>query len=148
MPPANFTDISYLLEDGQSHKDTKSAVLRHKESEPLKKETPEKRTVIHEVVEHEPDKEVQPFLDHRKETVTVTDDLKKMGVNVSIQEPVFKSEVPVIELPISDEKIENGLHAKITSSLRWLAEFCLYRLRQAHLTLKKIHGRVFRVAAN
>ena len=88
------------------------------------------------------------FLDKLKNVVIVvqdfpsSDQLKKIGVkNTQDMKPVMEKEV---ELPISDEKIVSGEHASLTSSLRWLATFCVYILSKAHITLKVIHGKVVR----
>ena len=48
--------------------------------------------------------------------------------------------------PITDEKIEEGLHQPVNSSWRWLSEFLIYHLKQMHLNLKKVHGHIVRVA--
>jgi hypothetical protein len=34
-----------------------------------------------------------------------------------------------VSLPLSDDQIAQGLHASITSSLRWLAEWCRHKLK-------------------
>ncbi len=98
---------------------------------------------IQEVVEHEPNKDVKGFVEPRPETIKLPNDLKMMGL-----EEVNTTKFPTyqnIKLPIADEKIVAGLHAPITSSLRWLATFALYLLRLAHLKLKTVHGKVVRV---
>lgn len=112
-----------------------------KESEPisLAKETIE----IKEVVEHKPEEEVRPFVTPRAETIELPPDLKKMGLQAATttQYPSYSN----IKLPISDEKVVVGLHAPITTSLRWLATFAFYLLQMAHLQLRVIHGKVVRV---
>ena len=52
---------------------------------------------------------------------------------------------PAITLPLSDMQIAQGLKQSIWSSWRWLAQWCLRRLKQLHMGLKKIHGRLTRV---
>ena len=47
--------------------------------------------------------------------------------------------------PLSDEKIVTGLHAPVTSSLRWLATLAEYLLKMMHVQLKVVSGRVIRV---
>lgn len=50
-----------------------------------------------------------------------------------------------VTLPISDEQIAQGLGKSIKESFRWLAEWCLRRLKQVHIGLQSIHGRLTRV---
>ncbi len=99
--------------------------------------------VIKEVVEHTPDAEVERFVSPRSETIELPPDLKKMGLQAvsSTKFPSYQN----VKLPISDDKVVNGLHAPITSSLRWLATFAVYILARAHLALKTVHGKVIRV---
>lgn len=52
-----------------------------------------------------------------------------------------------VTLPLTDDQIAVGLHQSLTSSWRWLAQWCLRRLMQLHLVLKNIHGRLVRVPA-
>lgn len=112
-----------------------------KEGEPIlaSKDT----TTIKESVEHEPDKDVKPFVKIRPESIKLPPDLMSIGLQQasSSQFTSYKN----IKLPISDDKIVSGLHAPITSSLRWLAVFAIYLLQQAHLTLKMIHGHAVRI---
>ncbi|MDO8497164.1 MAG: hypothetical protein Q7S61_01330 [bacterium] len=114
----------------------------HKEAEPMAPIT--ETGQIHEVVEHEiTDEELKPHVEVRKETVKLPPDLQKLGIQ-SASSNNFPGYKPV-KLPLSDDRVLLGLHAPITSSLRWLAEFSLYLLIQAHLTVKVIHGKVVRV---
>ena len=71
-------------------------------------------------------------------------ELEKLGVSSvkSTKFPNFKE----ITLPISDEKIVEGLEEPVESSFRWLAELAMLILKKAHATLKKIHGKIMRVA--
>lgn len=98
---------------------------------------------VHEVVEHEVEPRLKPYIKPRKEIPTVSPDIAKLGVasTASTSFPSYKS----VNLPLSDDRVFQGLHAPVTTSLRWLAELCLYLLKQAHLTLKNIHGKVVRV---
>jgi len=146
MTDTNYSNISHLLADD---KPATSALT--KEGEPFyqRKEQigPAENidTAIHEVVEHEPEKTVKPFVTVKKETIDLPPDLKQVGVisTASSKFPGYKQ----VKLPISDEKVYQGLHSPVTSSLRWLAELCFFILRQAHLKIKNIHGKVVRVVA-
>ena len=46
-----------------------------------------------------------------------------------------------VKLPLCDDEIAQGLTQSITSSLRWLAEWCERQLKAAHLIVKNIHGK-------
>lgn len=79
-----------------------------------------------------------------KEQIEISPDLKTLGVSpMGVYQPLPAT--PVITLPLTDEKIEEGLNRNIMSALRWLAQWCLYRMKKFHLTLKVIHGKVMRV---
>ncbi len=139
MTIKNYTPINHLIEKVKKE-EVASARPQTKEAEPISK-APE--IIMEEVVEHRPEKEVAPFVKPRAETIKLPPDLKKIGARVTstTRFPAKK----IIQLPISDDKILVGLHAPITSSLRWLATLALYILKKAHLSLKKIHGKVVRV---
>ncbi len=135
MPTKNYTAIDGLVEKNKN----RDKVSLSKEVEPITAEKFE----IKEVVEHEPDEEVEKFISPRAETIELPPDLKKLGLQtVSTSKfPSYKN----ITLPLSDEKIVVGQKAPITSSLRWLSTLAIYILGQAHLGLKVIHGHVIRV---
>ena len=135
MPTKNYTAIDELVEKNKN----RDKVSLSKEAEPIAAEKFE----IKEIVEHEPDEEVEKFISPRAETIELPPDLKKLGLQtVSTSKfPSYKN----ITLPLSDEKIVVGQKAPITSSLRWLSTLALYILGQAHLGLKVIHGHVIRV---
>lgn len=101
---------------------------------------------MQEIVEYKPEGEASIYLTPRAETIDLPPDLKQFGLQpaTTTQFPSYQN----IKLPISDEKIIVGLHAPITSSIRWLATLALYLLQQAHLGLKTIHGKVIRVIRN
>lgn len=133
----NYTPLKpdFFREKKQAH----FIGLVGKEKEPpLRKEI-----TIEERVELEPEKEVTPFLKVRTETIKLPPDLKKLGVQ-AVSTPKF-TQSQSIKLPLSDEKIITGLHAPVTSSLRWLATLALYLLQMAHLQLKVVHGKIVRV---
>ena len=85
--------------------------------------------------------EVSAYIEQR-DKMTVPPDLKSMGVRAA--DNVHGSTGPAF--PISDEKIEEGLHKPVNSSWRWLSETLVYHLKQLHLTIKKVHGHIVRVA--
>lgn len=75
-------------------------------------------------------------------TIPVPQPVAKMGVQPA------SANIPMpaatVSLPLSDDDIAKGLHASITSSIRWLAEWCMRRLKQAHIGFKNIHGKIMR----
>lgn len=82
-----------------------------------------------------------------KDTIELPPDIKKLGVTpagpttpVAITVPL-----PKVVLPISDQQIVAGLHVQIINSLRWLALWCVRKLKIAHIKLKEIHGKIVRV---
>ncbi|MBI3380188.1 hypothetical protein HY029_05525 [Candidatus Gottesmanbacteria bacterium] len=82
-----------------------------------------------------------------KDTIELPPDIKKLGVTSTGSIPSVTASVslPQVTLPISDQQVEVGLHAQILSSLRWLAVWCVRRLKMAHIALKQIHGKIVRV---
>lgn len=133
----NYTPIDDLENKVQE----RQAVSKPIEVEPitLTKESAE----IKEVVEHQPEKEVRPYITPRHETIELPPDLKSLGVQstTTTNFPAYQN----VKLPISDDKVLVGLNAPISSSFRWLATLALYILRMAHLSLKRVHGHVVRV---
>lgn len=134
----NFTPIDFLL---KKPKKNSLSSLKSKEAEPITKTN--EGIIIKETAEHQIEKEVQPFISPRQETIELPPDVKKLGVN-PIQTSRFSS-YQNIKLPLSDDKILTGLKAPVSSSFRWLATLALYILKSAHLQLKKIHGQIIRI---
>ena len=99
---------------------------------------------LQEAVEHEiQDDEVKEFVEATPENVSVPADLHQQGVQAT-QATNFPS-YQAVKLPITDEQVVEGLKQPQTSSFRWLAEFAMYLLKKAHITLKTVHGHVERV---
>jgi hypothetical protein len=136
MTKKNYTPIDDLIKKWQQ----KEAVsLPSKEAEPI----PKKEIEFKEVKEKEVEEEVRPHIVKREETIKLPPEIQKLGLK-----PVSTTQFPqyqAVKLPLSDDKIISGLHAPVSSSLRWLATLALYLLQQAHLSLKVVHGRVVRV---
>lgn len=79
----------------------------------------------------------------RPTTIPVPEPVEKMGVQpvgANIPMPTAK-----LDLPISDDQIAEGLGKSIRDSFKWLAEWCVRRLKQVHLGLQSIHGKLTRV---
>lgn len=81
------------------------------------------------------------------EAIDVPPDLGKLGVLQSGPSvPIAQSTVvPSVTLPISDTQVLVGLHSQVSSSLKWLAAWCIKKLKKAHVALKIIHGKIVRV---
>lgn len=76
-------------------------------------------------------------------TIPVPQPVANMGVapaGANIPVPA-----PTVVLPLTDDQIATGLNQGIASSWRWLATWCVRRLKQVHMGLKAIHGKVMRV---
>lgn len=110
-----------------------------KEVEPASTSTPQE--TIEPIRAPELSKEVAGYIEQR-DKMTISPDLKSLGVQVV--DDVHDSTGPTF--PITDEKIEEGLHQPINSSWRWLSQFLMYHLEKMHFTLKKVHGHIVRVA--
>ena len=137
MTKKNYTPIDDLIKKWQQKE---LVSLPNKEAEPIPKKA---EIEFKEAKEKEVEEEIKPHLIKREETIKLPPDVQKLGLK-----PVPTTQFPqyqTVKLPISDDKIISGLHAPVTSSLRWLATLALYILQQAHLSLKVIHGRVVRV---
>lgn len=143
----NHTSIQHLVDYHEQEKKKKQqvdAAAFSKESGPPGRvmEAP----VMPEIIEQNNEKkEVAAFVEEVDEQkIKLSADLKKAGLS-STQENQLPPSFQNIQLPMTDEKILNGHKAPISSSVRWLAEFCLFLLKKAHLGLKVVHGHVVRV---
>ncbi|MBI4004935.1 hypothetical protein HY358_02255 [Candidatus Roizmanbacteria bacterium] len=140
MDPKNHTPIHHII---QKHA---VAIAPSKESEPIlvNQESSTQPKEIHKVVErYALDEAVNNHVEVVKENVVLDTELQEAGVETveSTRFPDYRA----VNLPLPDNKVLLGLHAPITSSLRWLAELCKYLLTQAHLTLREMRGEVVRV---
>ena len=134
---ANYTPLDTKKKQPQS-----VPVSPTKEAEPLSSKT--EFFQIEKTVEHKiTDEEVKQHVEERKENIELSPDLKTVGVETT-SSPQF-STTQTVNLPLSDDKVVQGLHAPLTSSVRWLATLAVYILKQAHMTLKTVHGKVMRV---
>lgn len=82
-----------------------------------------------------------------RETIELPPDVEKLGVTpTGSSVPVATTTVlPQVTLPISDQQVVSGLHVQLLSSLRWLAVWCIRKLKKAHIVLTRIHGKIVRV---
>ncbi len=65
--------------------------------------------------------------------------VKPSGMNIPVQT------TSTVVLPLTDDQIAKGLHEGINNSVRWLAEWCVKRLKHLHYTLKNVNGSLLRV---
>jgi hypothetical protein len=77
-------------------------------------------------------------------TVAIPQPVAQMGVKPAGQNIPVQTK-PAVTLPLNDDQIAAGLHAGITESIRWLATWCVFRLKHMHIALKNIHGKLTRV---
>ena len=138
----NHTSIRHLIDDNKKQQ----TVRVTKEGEPIEIVSEALPSPEVTLVETEPtieDREVKKFVEVARDQPEIHPELKKAGLQ-SIDSSSLDQKHKV-KLPIADEKVVEGLHKPISSSFRWLAEIAFFMLKQAHLTLKKIHGHVVRV---
>ena len=148
---ANFTPIDFLLTPVPAPSSPQQVSAGTVER-PIPIQKTEVSTVDENQEEKEPQEEressenqnkTDDFMDVHQEVPVIPQDVADAGVAVS---PTATASLqPVLKLPLEDVKIEEGLKAPTSSGLRWLAEFCLYLLKQTHFTLKKVHGKMMRV---
>ncbi len=100
--------------------------------------------VMTEIVEKEIAPEISQFIQTRQEEPYISPDLQRAGVKKNITVPLYAGQKTII-LPLTDDMVEKGLHAPLTSSFRWLAEWSVFLLKKAHIVLRKVHGHMKRV---
>jgi hypothetical protein len=139
----SHTDIKHLIEKARDAFDVSSWGGPEREPHPAPKEYSD-HIEMHEVVEHEHDAEVQEYVQNTQHVIKLPKDLRKLDVEYKegpIQYPSYKT----VTIPLSDDQIVKGLKDPISSSLRWLAEQCLYLLKKANIRLEIAHGKAERV---
>ncbi len=143
----NYTPIDDLVKNHKKKQTTTVALSKEGEAIPLAIESKEaSRKMEFAPSENEPaleQKEIKEYITEVDQEPVIHPELKKAGlqyVDTSKLSPLQK-----LQLPISDEKVVVGLHKPVTSSWRWLSEFAIFILGQAHIMLKTIHGKVVRV---
>ena len=79
----------------------------------------------------------------RPTSIPIPPPVRKMGVKPAGQN--IPAAAPAVTLPLSDDQIAQGLKQGIWNSWRWLAQWCVRKLKQVHMGLKNVHGRLTRV---
>lgn len=97
---------------------------------------------IKEAKEYKPNSEVEKYVKLRKENIKIPEELKKIGVQATSENQKYET---TISLPISNNLFLKGLHAPVSSSLRWLTEQIKYILKKTHLSFKKVHGHLIKI---
>ncbi|HLD26462.1 MAG TPA: hypothetical protein VJB63_00675 [Patescibacteria group bacterium] len=133
----NFSPIDQDLIDGDT---TIGTVSKEHEFPTEKKDG----IVMTELVEKESPEEISTFVQSRQEEPRISSRLQKVGVENVATSPRYAVQKKII-LPLTDDMVERGLHAPITSSFRWLAEWSVFLLKRAHIMLKKVHGHMKRI---
>lgn len=146
----NYTPIPDLFSNGKKQDDglNNVSISTTKEGEPINiliEKTAQEfgESILKECVTS--DKETSKYVKIQNADIDISQELLKVGIT-----PVnnhSSSPSVVVHLPITDEKVIEGLRKPITSSFRWLAEIALFMLKHAHMTLKVIHGKVIRIAS-
>jgi hypothetical protein len=120
-----------------------------KEQSPLVLEQKSNLKTTQTEVEIAKETEELPIEETSGETAQISQDLQNIGVSpTGLATPVpivDQSQIPQVKLPIEDETVVLGLHADVTSTLKWLAIWCVRKLAKAHLAIKVIHGKIKRV---
>ena len=80
----------------------------------------------------------------RADSIELPKTVQQLGVSPVSQAPVSAVAIPTIVLPLTDEQIARGLHQSITSSFRWLAEWCEKRLKEFHFIVRTIGSKTVR----
>jgi hypothetical protein len=80
-------------------------------------------------------------------TINLPANLTQAGVQPAGQN-VTVGDGSSVKLPLSDDQILSGLHQKPTSSWRWLAEWCIKKLKTLHIAIKNIQGKAIEVKTN
>lgn len=135
MGDTNHTSVKHLV-DSQNFSFGSAERIENKTRQMSEVEIQEKAS-------SEPKLEDAKIVEVGRDKIELSQELIDMGVE-SINENEFPS-VDEINLPLTDEKVESGRSAPITSSIKWLSELCIYILKQAHVGLKKFHGKIVRV---
>lgn len=72
------------------------------------------------------------------QSVPLPQQVANMGVqSVGANVPPQPTDGNTITLPLSDAQIAQALHESVTSSIRWLAEWCTRRIKIMHQAVKR-----------
>jgi hypothetical protein len=74
-------------------------------------------------------------------TVPIPQNVAQLGMKPAGQN-IPPTQTQTVAMPLTEQEIAQGLQKSIVSSWRWLAEWCIRRLKQMHGGLKTIHGKL------
>lgn len=77
-------------------------------------------------------------------TVPIPPAVAQMGVSPSGPSAPVQT-APAVVLPLSDDRIAQGLRQSVADSWRWLSEWCVKRLKQLHIGIRAAGGKFIRV---
>lgn len=81
----------------------------------------------------------------RHEEIELPEPVAKMGVTQANDAASPLPATPV-SVPLADDTIIKGAGASVWASLTWLAHWCLRQLKKVHIKLKKVQGKIVRIA--
>lgn len=106
-------------------------------------ESPAPKEIGQEAVDTLPKEVTSAGVTMQPTTIPVPSGVAKMGVQpVGANIPMPNASTP---LPITDDQIAQGLGKSVRESFRWLAEWCIRRLKQVHVGLQSVRGKLVRV---
>lgn len=138
-----YTDISHLILEAQDAFDMASWGMPERDPMPAPKERSD-HVEMHEVVEHQPTEAVDGYVEDAHTPIFVPPDVQALGV-VPVAHAVQYPAYDTVKVPLADQNIIAGKKMPITSAYRWLAEWCLYLLKRAHIRLRVAHGKAERI---
>src|SRR5689334_3760308 len=132
--PSNSSLSSLTPASGGIHKEAERMPVGQSETQILK----EAREVSTEL----PKEVISAGVTIHPTSIPIPQSLAQMGVapvgtNVPMPAPVV--------LPLTDDQIAKGLGMSIANSWRWLAVWCVRRMKQVHIGLKAVHGTLVHV---
>ncbi|MBI4065494.1 hypothetical protein HY409_03970 [Candidatus Gottesmanbacteria bacterium] len=120
---SNSSQNSSGVGTGSINKELEVGGIRSGETPPLKDIGTHEVELTHEVASV--GVKVQPT------SVALPQNVQQLGVKPSgPTTPVASGST--VTLPLTDDQIAKGLHQSITSSWRWLAEWCVRKIKQLH----------------
>lgn len=72
-----------------------------------------------------------------EQAVEITPEMAELGITavppvIAPQTMAAADDQALVILPLTEEEVEEGLHHKVSDSIRWLAEWCLRLIKIAH----------------
>jgi len=143
----SHTPLPQDMQDGDNSDNPTPSVSYSKEGEPLApvhvEATAEIKSDKLETEAKQEDGEVSAYIEEIRDEPEIHPDLKKAGLQaIETSSLDWKYRV---HLPLSDEKVMDGLAQPPSSGFRWIAEMAFFMLKRGHLALKRIHGKVVRI---